>query len=42
MVACMLDAKSAEKIEAIPLLNNTVERRIQDLTRDIENELVFQ
>ena len=45
MVACMLDAKSAEKIEAIQIQlqsNNTIERCIQDLTTDIKNELVFR
>ena len=41
MVACMIDAKSAEKIEEIPLSNHIVDRRIQDLATDIENELIF-
>ena len=41
MATCMLDEKSAEKFEAIPLSNNTVERPIQDLAADIKNELIF-
>ncbi|XP_008178235.1 zinc finger BED domain-containing protein 5-like [Acyrthosiphon pisum] len=42
MVKCMLDEKSAKKISKIPLSNDTVANRINDLAADIQNELIFR
>ncbi|XP_035232558.1 zinc finger BED domain-containing protein 5-like [Stegodyphus dumicola] len=37
---CMLGEKAAKKIEVVPLSNNTVSRRINDLANYVENELL--
>ncbi|XP_067121126.1 zinc finger BED domain-containing protein 5-like [Centruroides vittatus] len=37
---CMLGEKAAKKIELVPLSNNTVSRRINDLANYVENELL--
>ncbi|KAL4149761.1 hypothetical protein QTP88_003629 [Uroleucon formosanum] len=42
MVKCMLDEKSAKEISKIPLSNDTVANRINDLAADIQNELIFR
>lgn len=40
IVKCMLGEKAARKIDLVPLSNNTVSRRINDLANDVENELL--
>lgn len=42
MVKCMLDEKLAKEICKIPLSNDTVDNRINDLAADIQNELIFR
>jgi hypothetical protein len=37
---CMLGEKAAKKIDLVPLSNNTVSRRINDLANDVESELL--
>ena len=39
MVSTMLDEKSAEKLKAVPLSNDTVARRISDISDDLEEQL---
>jgi hypothetical protein len=40
MIVCVLGEQSKEKLETVQLYNNIVKRRIQDLSTDIEKELV--
>lgn len=37
---CMLGEKAAKKIDLVPLSNNTVSRRINDLANNVESELI--
>jgi hypothetical protein len=39
LVGCLLDEKSAKLIETVPLSNNTVARRIDELATDFKNQL---
>ena len=41
MVRGMLGDECADKIDVIPLSNNTAERRIKDIAMEIKNELVY-
>ncbi|KAL6472598.1 hypothetical protein MHYP_G00187860 [Metynnis hypsauchen] len=40
MVSVMLDDKSAAKIKTIPLSNDTVARRINDIANDLQEQLI--
>jgi hypothetical protein len=40
IAACVFGEQSKKKLEAVQLSNNTVKRRIQDLSTDTERELV--
>ncbi|XP_050054124.1 zinc finger BED domain-containing protein 5-like [Aphis gossypii] len=40
IVSCMLDEKTAKKINTIPLSNDTVRRRINDISDHIKSELI--
>uniref|UniRef100_A0A667X2M9 HAT C-terminal dimerisation domain-containing protein n=1 Tax=Myripristis murdjan TaxID=586833 RepID=A0A667X2M9_9TELE len=40
MVSTVIDEKSAEKLKRIPLSNNTVSRRIHDISENLEEQLV--
>lgn len=40
IVSCMLDEKSIEKINTIPLFNDTVRRRINDIPTYIKSESI--
>lgn len=40
IVKCMLGEKAAKKIDLVPLSNNTMSRRINDLANDVESELL--
>nr|XP_055067936.1 zinc finger BED domain-containing protein 5-like [Misgurnus anguillicaudatus] len=40
MVSIMLDETSAAKLKAIPLSNDTVARRIRDISDDLEDQLI--
>jgi hypothetical protein len=40
MAACVLGEQSKKKLETVQLSDNAVKRRIQDLSTDIEKELV--
>ncbi|KAL6476274.1 hypothetical protein MHYP_G00147730 [Metynnis hypsauchen] len=40
MVSVMLDDKSAAKIKTIPLSNDTVSRRINDIANDLQEQLI--
>ncbi|KAK7938700.1 hypothetical protein WMY93_002026 [Mugilogobius chulae] len=40
MVSCLIDEKSAQKLKCIPLSNDTVGRRIVDISNDIEEQLI--
>ncbi|XP_060774414.1 zinc finger BED domain-containing protein 5-like [Neoarius graeffei] len=42
MVSVMIDEKSASKLKSIPLSNDTVARRISDISNDIESQLIEQ
>ncbi|XP_066543047.1 protein FAM200A-like [Hoplias malabaricus] len=40
IVSTVLDEKAAEKIKAIPVSDNTVSRRIEDIAENLENQLI--
>lgn len=40
IVSCMLDEKLVKKINTIPLFNDIVSRRINDLSTKIKSELI--
>uniref|UniRef100_A0A667Z2X6 HAT C-terminal dimerisation domain-containing protein n=1 Tax=Myripristis murdjan TaxID=586833 RepID=A0A667Z2X6_9TELE len=40
IVSTVIDEKSAEKLKCIPLSNNTVSRRIHDISENLEEQLV--
>ena len=40
--SCIFDEMSTQAVESISLSNNTVSRRIVDIAKDIENELISQ
>lgn len=42
MVQAMLGEKAAKEIQKIPLSNNTVKRRIVDISSNIEEQLSLQ
>lgn len=40
MVTIMMDEKSAAKLKTIPLSNDTIVRRISDISNDLEDQLI--
>ena len=42
MVSAVIDEKAAEKLRSIPLSNNTVSRRIDDISEHLEEQLILR